>query len=66
MVKIIEIKQTLEDSSLIDNIYKINRLTSKIIRTLQMTDGLNIDDFNYMNVVAERSKIALEKVYRLI
>ena len=38
MLKIIEIRETLyDDSSLIDNLYKINKLTSKIISEAEVT-----------------------------
>ena len=36
MLKIIEIKETIEDSSFIDNIYKIQKLNREIINLIKI------------------------------
>ena len=64
--KVVEIKTAIDDSTLLDNIYEINKLTQKMLRTLEFTPDLNYDDYNYFNIVANKSKRALEKVYELI
>lgn len=66
MIKVVEIQETVTDSNLIENIYSINLLGRKLIRSLEMIDGLNINDFDYMNVAVERCRIGLEKIYGLI
>lgn len=67
MLKIIEIRETLyDDSSLIDNLYKINKLTSKIISEAEVTLDLNKDDYQYLDVVLEKTKTNLLKVYNVV
>ena len=67
MLKIIEIRETLyDDSSLIDNLYKINKLTSKIISEAEVTLDLNKDDYDYLNIIFEKTRVNLEKAYTIM
>jgi len=66
MVKVMELRETIRDSSLLENVYSINQLTAKIITTLERVEDINILDFQYLNVAVEKSKITLEKAYGLI
>ena len=67
MIKVVEIKESLGNRDLLENMLSINQLSSKMIRTIQTLDvDVNIDDFNYINIIAEKSKMALEKAFSLI
>ena len=65
MLKIIEIKETIEDSSFIDNIYKIQKLNREIINKTEYIKKLNKDDYKYISILAEKTKIALEKINQI-
>lgn len=65
MLKIIEIKETIEDSSFIDNIYKIQKLNREIINKIEYIKELNKDDYKYISILAEKTKIALEKINQI-
>ncbi len=65
MVKILEVKETLEDTKLIDNIYLINGIIKDIIKQTEFITELNKDDFNYLNIVLEKTKTNLRKVQLL-
>ena len=67
MLKIIEIRETLyDDSSLINNLYEINKLSSKIISEAKVTLDLNKDDYDYLNIIFEKTRINLEKAYTIM
>lgn len=66
MLKIIEIKETLEDSKFVDNIYNIQRINKEIINKTEYIIELNKDDYNYISILAEKSKIALEKINQIL
>lgn len=66
MLKIIELRETLEDTSLIDNLYKVNKLTKELIKQTESITELNKTDFDYINIIMEKTKNNLEKVKKLI
>lgn len=66
MLKIIEIKETLEDSKFVDNIYNIQRINKDIVNKTEYIIELNKDDYNYISILAEKSKIALEKINQIL
>lgn len=66
MVKILEVKETLEDSELVENMYKIEELIKDIIKRLETDNELSIDDFRFTNIVLKKTKIALAKVNTVI
>ena len=57
MLKVCEIKETLENTVLIDNLYKINKITKELI---------NKTDFDYINIVLQKTRNNLEKVNKII
>lgn len=57
MLKVFEIKETLENTLLIDNLYKINKITKELI---------NKTDFDYINIVLQKTRNNLEKVNKII
>ena len=66
MLRVVELKETLEDSQLIDNIYAINKITQDMVRLTEFMIDFNYNDYRYINVVMERCKRALEKVYSVM
>ena len=66
MLKIIEIKETLEESKFVNNIYNIQRINKEIINKTEYIIELNKDDYNYISILAEKSKIALEKINQIL
>ena len=66
MVKILEVKNTLTDTPLIDNIYELNKLTQQIIKQTDFIIDLAQDDYNYLNIVLEKTKQNLKKAYLLM
>lgn len=65
MLKIIEIKETIEDSSFLDNIYKIQKLNREIINKTELTTEINKDDYDYISILAEKARIILEKINQI-
>lgn len=66
MVRILEIKETLLDSALVENIYKIKDLTERIIEELELQRELNKDDYNYLEIILDKTKTNLQKSYMLL
>ena len=66
MVKIIEIKETIFDSKLIDNVYAINKIINNFISQTEFTTELNRDDYNYINIILEKSKVNLQKAFEIM
>ena len=66
MVKIIEIKETIFDSKLIDNVYAINKIINNFINQTEFTTELNRDDYNYINIILEKSKVNLQKAFEIM
>lgn len=66
MLKVVEVRETLEDTSLIDNLYEVNKLTKELIRQTEFVSELNKTDFEYINIVLEKTRTNLEKVLKII
>ena len=66
MVKIIEIKETIYDSQLIDNIYAIDKTVKEIMNETNFITELNRDDYNYINIILEKTRINLEKAFEIL
>lgn len=66
MIKVLEIKETLADSELIEDIYKVEKLNKDIIKQLEANNELDIADFRFMSLIFRRTEIALQKVYTLL
>ena len=66
MVKIVEIKETLQDTTLLDNIYLIDKIIKEIINQTEFITDLNKDDYNYINIILEKIKINLNKAKLLM
>lgn len=66
MLKIVELKETMKDSNLTNNIYDMQKIIQKMILNLEFIEELNKDDYNYLEILTEKSKIALEKTLDII
>ena len=66
MVKIIEIKETIFDSQLVDNIYAIDKTVKEIMNETNFITELNRDDYNYINIILEKTRINLEKTFEIL
>lgn len=66
MLRIVEVKETLEDTSLIDNLYEVNKLTKELIKRTEFIEELNKTDFDYINILMEKTKCNLEKISKII
>ena len=66
MVKIIEIKETIFDSQLVDNIYAIDKTIKEIMNETNFITELNRDDYNYINIILEKTRINLEKAFEIL
>ena len=61
MLKIVELKETIKDSNLTNNIYDMQKIIQKMILNLEFIEEINKDDYNYLEILTEKSKTALEK-----
>ena len=61
MLKIVELKETMKDSNLTNNIYDMQKIIQKIILNLESIEDIHKDDYNYLEILTEKSKTALEK-----
>ena len=66
MLKIVELKETIKNSNLTNNIYDMQKIIQKMILNLEFIEEINKDDYNYLEILTEKSKIALEKSLDII
>lgn len=66
MIKIVEVKNTLSNTNIEDNIYEINKIVKELINQTEFIIDVNKDDFDYINIVLEKIKTNLKKVYMLM
>ncbi len=66
MRRVVEVKETIFDSRLLENIYATERLIKNIISRIEFTNELNYDDYKFIDIVMEKSKIGLEKAYEVM
>ena len=63
---IIEIKEYLQDSNLIENIYAVKKLMGNLETDLHFMTNINRDDYAYINTIIQKIKVNLEKVNAII
>lgn len=66
MVKIIQVKEILEDGKLTDNMYNVEKLIQSIIQRIENNNELNYDDYKFTQAVMVKVKQALQKVNEVI
>lgn len=62
MLKIIEVKEELDNSTLVDNVYEIHKMIQHMIQDAEYITEINKDDYNYLNIVMGKTKNNLEKI----
>lgn len=66
MLKIIEVKEMLCSSTLVDNIHEIKRIINTIINETEFVKELSKDDYDYLNIIFEKTRANLEKAHEII
>lgn len=66
MTKIVEIKEILQDTQLIDNIYTVNKIIRALINETEFVIDINKTDYDYLNIVMSKTKNNLLKAYAII
>lgn len=66
MLKIVEIKETLEDTKIIDNIYTIEKLIRSMINDTEFITEINYHDYKYIEILLEKSRITLQKANEIL
>ena len=62
MIKVLEVTRTISDSDFVSNIYTINKLARNIIEATEYKEFYRSEDFEYINILAEKTKVALQKI----
>ena len=62
MLKIIEVKEELDNSTLVDNVYEIHKMIQHMIQDTEYITEINKDDYNYLNIVMGKTKKNLKKI----
>ena len=65
-MKIYEIKEQMSDTNFIDNIYQIQKLMQRITKQTEFITDINKTDLDYINIVLDKIKINLQKIYYII
>lgn len=66
MARAIQIVETLEDSELVQNMYDTEALIKDIIGRIETNSVLNVEDYNFINFVLEKTKINLTKANNIL
>lgn len=66
MRRVIEVRETIFDSRLVENIYTMEKLIKNIISRIEFTNELNYDDYKFIDIVMEKCKTGLEKAYEVM
>ncbi len=60
---LIEVMQTLKDTSAEKDIYDLNKLSKQLVEFVKITDNLSYTDFAYISALLSKSKLLLDKAY---
>lgn len=63
---LLEIRQSLENTSIEQNIYEGSKILKKLSKLIDNLDDLSMDDFTYISALLSKSKILLDKVYIIL
>ena len=66
MLRVVELKETVLNSNLQENAYKIKNLIERIIEELQLHPEINKNDYNYLEIILEKTKTNLQKSYMVM
>lgn len=60
---LLEIRQSLEDTSIEKDIYESSKIIKKLSKLIDNSADLSMDDFTYISALLSKSKILLDKAY---
>ncbi len=60
---LLEIRQSLENTSIEQDIYASNKILKKLSKLIDNSADLPIDDYTYISALLSKSKILLDKAY---
>lgn len=63
---IYEIQKILVNTDLLDNLYSIQKMLSELTVYAELIERINKDDFDYIDIVVEKTRLNLEKIYCLL
>ena len=66
MVKLVQVKETVEDGELLENMYNIKTLIQSIIKQIESNNELNYDDYKFTLAAFIKVRQALQKVNEII
>lgn len=61
-MKIVELKEDIRDSSIIRDIFDINKISQKINLYSEFITDINYTDFEYLQILLNKSKTMLSNV----
>lgn len=62
MIRIVEVKELITDSSIIDNLYHIQKLVRYMINLTEFIEESNKIDLDYINIILDKTKVNLQKI----
>lgn len=62
---LVEIRQSLHDTSVERDIYDMTKIIRKLAEYTEFTDDLNYTDFAYISALVDKSKTLLYKAYTI-
>lgn len=66
MIRIVEVKEPITDSSIIDNLYHIQKLVRYMINLTEFIEESNKIDLDYINIILDKTKVNLQKIYSIL
>lgn len=66
MIKIVEVKEPITDSSITDNLYHIQKLVKYMINLTEFIEESNKTDMDYINIILDKTKVNLQKIYSIL
>ena len=62
---LLEIRQSLENTSIEQDIYASNKILKKLSKLIDNSADLSMDDYTYISALLSKSKILLDKSYTI-
>lgn len=60
---LLEIRQSLEETSIEQDIYSSSKILKKLSKLIDNSADLSMDDYTYISALLSKSKILLDKAY---
>lgn len=62
---LLEIRQSLENTSIEQDIYASSKILKKLLKLIDNSADLSMDDYTYISALLSKSKILLDKSYTI-